>query len=73
MTDPLREAAHPPTAFIQAEGELRPEALSRHEHVTGRPTRIELQIATAGDRRLICRLPQLVHSRSRRPKTIQSP
>ena len=27
MTDPLREAAYPPTAFIQAEGDLRPEAL----------------------------------------------
>jgi len=73
MTDPLREAAYPPTAFIQAEGELRPKALSKHEHLTERPARIELQIAAAGDRRLICRLPQLAHPTSRRPKTIQSP
>jgi hypothetical protein len=73
MTDPLREAACPPTAFIQAEGELRPKPFSRHQHVTERPARIELHVATAGDRRLIPRLPQLAHSRSRRPKTIQSP
>jgi hypothetical protein len=73
MTHPLREAAYPATAFIQAEGELRPKALSAHQHVTERPARIELQIVTAGDQRLICRLPQLAQSTSRRPNTIQSP
>jgi hypothetical protein len=73
MNDPLQKAGFLPTAFTQAEGELRSKALFRREGITATSARSELLITVAGDRRLIRCLRQRVHPTIQRPKTIQSP
>ena len=69
----LQQAGFLPTAFTQAEGELRSEALFRREGVTATSAGSELPITGAGNGRLIrYRIPQ-GYATIQRSKTIQSP
>ena len=73
MNHPLQPAGFLPTAFTQAEGELRSKTLFRREGVTATSAGSELPITSAGNRRLVrYRIPQ-GYPTIQRSKTIQSP
>jgi hypothetical protein len=73
MNDLLQQAGLLQTAFTQAEGELRSEALFQREGVTATSAGSELPITGAGNECLVrYRLPQ-GYPTIQRSKTIQSP
>jgi len=73
MNDRWREIGNPQTAFIQAEGELRPKASSQPQNAPAMPARSESQ-STNEDIQPLSR-PSMGQARhaSGRPKNIQSP
>ena len=73
MNDLLQQADFLQTAFTQADGELRSEALFQREGVTAISAGCELPITGAGNGRLVrYRIPQ-GYPTIQRAKTIQSP
>jgi hypothetical protein len=73
MNDLLQPAGFLPTAFTQAEGELRSKALFRREGVTATSAGSELPIAGAGNGRLMRYRTPHAYPTIQRLKTIQSP
>jgi hypothetical protein len=73
MNDPLQKAGFLPTAFTQAEGELRSKALFRREGITATFARSELLIAGAGNGQLMRYRTPHAHPTIQGSKTIQSP